>query len=58
MPEFNSDDWEVCSDNTKELVGIYNGFIVVDCCDANEYVLNYYPLLDNIVAWLASEYGS
>ena len=46
----------MCSKNTEELAEIYFGTIVWNCC--NSAIHNYYPLLDRIIDFMDTTYGT
>ena len=52
IPEDNFDE---CSKSTEDLGLIYKDTLEENCCDLRS--MNYYPLLDNIVAWMDEEYA-
>ena len=49
-------DYAMCSADTQTQAAILTTYIIDNCCD--ERVEEYYPLLDNVVEWMDTEYGS
>ena len=55
IPSYPPSDYEMCSPSTQNQAEILANYMVEYCCD--DRPMNYYPLLDRIVAWMDDFYG-
>lgn len=56
MPPPRREEYAMCSANTKNLVEIFTIYMSQYCCDDRPY--NFYPLLDRIIEWMDTFYGT
>ena len=53
-PYFPPSSYQMCSANTQELAELLSNFTTYNCCD--DRPMDFYPLLDRIVAWIDATY--
>ena len=55
QPWIDTSEWSTCSMKTQQLAEVYANYAMSKCCD--DRPMNFYPLLDRIVAWMDETYA-